>query len=41
MDVRWIVLKRGDGFWSDLVRSEPDRFTLRLTWVYDLYEVRP
>jgi hypothetical protein len=41
MDVRWIFLKAGDGFWSDLVRSDPERFPLRLSWVYDLYEVRP
>ena len=41
MDVRWVFLKDGDEFWSDLVRGDREKFTLRLSWVYDLYEVRP
>lgn len=41
MNVRWVFLKASDDVWSRLVRTDPERFPLRLSWVYDLYEVRP
>ena len=40
MDVRWILVKRGDEFWHGVVASDPERFALRTSSVLDLYEVR-